>query len=291
MGAAVYRYFKYLDSGGARATLAGRTLRWSRPSRFNDLFDMAVPYSTDVRSEYVTSLTLERMWARVQGLENRPAANKMGETLELLRPNFLRLTREQFDDAMRPGIEELLTKHPERMRLFGMEMIEHLKTIKVLCLSRIHDDNTMWGLYAENHRGVVLEFANVDGIDSVYSVARPVTYSDQAPPLLDDDALADYIAGNIALTPRLADPLMLLKSNHWRYEQELRIVSGEGREPGSEFEDVPFHPRELFAVYFGARSQNLRTELEPLLAAKYPHTQRWQSSQGKAFQIDFCRVD
>ncbi|MDE2054227.1 MAG: hypothetical protein KGI62_06030, partial [Xanthomonadaceae bacterium] len=87
------------------------------------------------------------------------------------------------------------------------------------------------------------------------------------------------------------DPLMFLKSIHWRYEQELRIATGEGRNPSAEFEDVPFHPRELVAVYFGARAAELRTEVEPVIAERYPHAQRWQASQGKGFQIDFTRLD
>lgn len=287
----MHRYFKYLSPGGARATLTNCALRWSRPSRFNDLFDMAVPYSTDFDACYVTQRALDLMWARIQHPGLRPPVNKVGDLLELFRPGFLRMGREQFEQDMRPGVEETLAKHPERMVAFGEEIVEHLKTVKVLCLSQVHDDNTMWGLYADNHRGLVLEFANAEDIDSVYRLARPINYRDQAPPILDNEELANFLAGNIALSPDLADPLMFLKSTHWRYEQELRIVSGEGRDPGAEFEDVPFHPRELIAVYFGARAADLRTEFEPLVITKYPHAQRWQASQGKGFQIDFTHLN
>lgn len=284
------RYFKYLGVAGAHATLTNGTLRWSRPSMFNDLFDMAVPYSTDFESSYVTQRALDLMWRRVQSSEEQPFANKMGATLEALRPRLVSLDRDQFDQIMRPGIEDVLANHSERMAAFGLAIVEHLKSIKVLCLSRVQNDNTMWGLYAENHRGIVLEFANVEGLDSVYRIAKPVTYRDRAPPVLDDAALASYLAGNIALNPSLADPLMLLKSTHWRYEQELRIVSGEGRVPSAEFEDVPFHPRELVAVYFGARASELRSGLDDMLVNRYPRAQRWQASKGKEFQIDFTRL-
>ena len=285
------RYFKYLSLAGARPTLTGSTLRWSRPSRFNDLFDMAVPYSTDFDVDCVTQRALDLMWERVQYSGQRPPMNQMGALLEHFAPHFLRLGREQFDKDLRLGIGETLAKLPGHMEVFGKEIVGHLKMIKVLCLSGAHDDNTMWALYADNHRGLVLEFADADGVDSVYRVAKPVNYSDRAPPILDDEGLANFLAGNITLTPDLADPLMFLKSAHWRYEQELRIVTGEGRNPYAEFEDVPFHPRELVAVYFGARAAELRTELEPVVVEKYPHAQRWQASQGKEFQIDFTRLD
>lgn len=285
------RYFKYLSPDGARPTLTNRTLRWSRPCRFNDLFDMAVPYSTDFDAEYVTRRALDLMWERLENPEQRPLMNQMGAMLDVVQPELLRLGRDQFDKDMRLAVEQTLTKLPELLKSFGEEIIADLSTIKVLCLSRVHDDNTMWGLYADNHRGVVLEFANAEGVDSVYRLALLVNYSDRAPPLLDDDGLANFLAGNIALTPDFARPLMFLKSTHWRYEQELRIVTGEGRDPNADFEDAFFHPRELAAVYFGARASELRKELEPMVTEKYPHAQLWQASQGRGFQINFTRLD
>lgn len=66
------RYFKYLNPDGARPTLTDCTLRWSRPSRFNDLFDMAVPYSTDFDASYVTQRALDLMWERIQHPGQRP---------------------------------------------------------------------------------------------------------------------------------------------------------------------------------------------------------------------------
>jgi hypothetical protein len=285
------RYFKYLSPAGARATLTDSTLRWSRPSKFNDLFDMAVPYSADFDTEHVTKRALDLMWERIQKPEQRPPGNKMGILLEQFSTHFFRRGREQFDNDMRPGISESLAKLPGRLEAFSEEIIGHISRVKVLCLSRALDDNTMWGLYADNHRGLVLEFANAEGVDSVYRVAKPVNYSDRAPPLLDDEGLANFLAGNITLTPRLTDPLMFIKSTHWRYEQELRIVSGEGRNPDAEFEDVPFHPRELVAIYFGARADELRTEVAPIVVEKYPLAHRWQATQGKGFQIDFIDLE
>lgn len=285
------RYFKYLSPDGARPTLANGTLRWSRPCRFNGLFDMAVPYSTDFDAEYVTRRALDLMWERLQNPGQRLSMNQLGAMLELVRPELLRLGRDQFDRDMRPVVEESLAKLPELLEAFGNEIVADLKRIKVLCLSGLYDDNTMWGLYADNHRGMVLEFADAEGADSVYRLAQSVNYSDLAPPLLDEDGLANFLAGNIALTADLARPLMFLKSTHWRYEQELRIVTGEGRAPNADFEDALFDPRELVAVYFGARASELRKELEPLVIEKYPHAQMWQASQGRGFQINFTRLD
>lgn len=284
------RYFKYLAPEAARAVLTNRTLRWSRPSRFNDIFDMAVPYSTDFDADYVRRRAVELMWERVQNPGQQVAENQMGDMLEALRPVFLHLGFARFADTMQESMTPTLARTPSLFEKFGLEIVEHMRTIKVLCLSRVHDDNLMWGVYASDHKGLVLEFANAEGVDSVYRIAQPVTYCDRAPPLLDDEGLSNFLAGNIALDPKLADPLIYLKSTHWRYEQELRIVTGDGRSPDDEAEVVQFHPRELVAVYFGARGTDLRKELEPLVIAKYPHALRWQASQGNGFQIAFTRL-
>ena len=285
------RYFKYLNAAGARPTLANRTLRWSRPSRFNDLFDMAQPYSTDFDEAFVTRRALDLMWERLENPGRRPPKNKQGFVLETLRPVLLPFGRKKFAAEMRAGIAETLAKHPRRMELFGEEIVKHLRTMKVLCLSSVHDDNALWGLYADNHRGVVLEFANCPGLDSVYRLARSVDYCERPPPVLTDEELAQFLAGDLELSPDLADPLMFLKSTHWSYEKELRIVSGDGRFPDAEVEDVPFHARELVAVYFGARGEDLRAELEPLVVKQYPHAQRWQACKGAQFRIEFSRLD
>ena len=149
----------------------------------------------------------------------------------------------------------------------------------------------MWGLYADKHSGLVLEFGNANGVDSVYKLAKPVTYSDRAPRILDDEELASFLAGNIQLNPERVDPLMYLKSEHWSNEKEVRIVTGEGRNPAAEFEDCPFHPRELVAVYYGARGSELRAELDPIVIEKYPHAQRWQVSRGTGLRLKFTPLE
>lgn len=287
----VDRYFKYLSPDAARAVLTNRTLRWSRPSRFNDIFDMAVPHSTDFNADYVRQRAIELMWERVQSRTAEPSANQMGDMLEELKPVFLQMGFDRFTETMHESMAPTLKKMPRLLQELGLEIVEHMRTMKVLCLSRVHDHNQMWGVYASDHKGLVLEFANAEGVDSVYRIAQPVTYSDRPPPLLDDEGLSNFLAGNTSLTPKLADPLIYLKSTHWSYEQELRIATGDGRYPNDEIEDAHFHPRELVAVYFGARGSELRKEVEPLVIARYPHAQRWQASQGHGFHIDFNRVD
>lgn len=284
------RYYKYLTPDGARPTLLNGTLRWSRPTRFNDLFDMAVPFSTDFDREYVGQRTTALMWSRIAHGGDSPSTRRIGRYLEAMRETMLPLGEEEFTRRMSAAFATTLVCIPAMVEDFSADVLQILRMIKVVCLSELHDDNTMWGLYAGNHQGVVLEFANAPGIDSVYRLAKPVTYADRAPPFLDDEKLAQLLAGNTGLARDIVAPLMYLKSRHWSYERELRLVSGEGRRPSEDVEDVPFHPDELVGVYFGARAQALRNELEPMVLQRYPHARLWQASQGPEFRIDFSAI-
>lgn len=283
------RYYKYQGAGAARPALANGTLRWSRPTRFNDLFDMSVPFSTDFDAELIVSRTLELMWQRVVTPGGKQPLNKVGIALELSRTTFLVMGKEKFFKEMRPGVEELVARLPKILDEFSEDVLKHLSTVKVLCLSSVKDDNGMWGLYG-NNEGVVLEFINVPELDSVYRLARPVQYADSAPPMLTDEEMAEFFAGDRKLLPSIADPLMFYKTTRWRDENELRLVSGEGRLPGQEVEDIPFHPRELVGIYFGARAGELRKDIEPMVRKKYPHATLWQAFKGKGMKIEFTEI-
>lgn len=285
------RYFKYLSPGAAVPTVTNGTLRWSRPTRFNDIFDMSVPFSSDFDADFLVPRAVELMWERVTNPGTRPIANKVAVPLEMCPAAFLAMGKERFTAEMRTALEPSLTELSETLEKFSGEFMDYLSTIKVLCLSSVNDDNGMWGLYAGENQGLVLEFANQPGLDSVFQLAKPINYADRAPPMLNDEAMAQFMAGERKLDAKIAEPLMYYKTLRWRDEKELRLVSGEGRRPKEEVEDVRFHPRELVAVYFGARGATLREQLEPVVRKKYPHAKLWQAVKGKATNIEFVPVE
>lgn len=285
------RYFKYLSPAAARPTVTNGTLRWSRPTKFNDLFDMSVPFSTDFDADFIVPRILDLMWQRATNPGRKPIVNKLAIPLEIGRVAFLMMGKKKFMEEMRTAVEQSLNDLPAILDKFSGEFVDYLSTVKVLCLSSVNDDNGMWGLYAGDNQGLVLEFANQPGLDSVFQLAKPINYADRAPPMLTDEALAEFMAGDRKLDGKIADPLMYYKTNRWRDERELRLVSGEGRFPKDEVEDVRFHPRELVAVYFGARAVALREELGPVVRKKYPHAKLWQAVKGKATKIEFLPIE
>jgi hypothetical protein len=215
----------------------------------------------------------------------------MGFMLEATRIPMLKLGRAGFREAMAQALEPSIKRFPKLVEEFSAQVIEHFATLKVLCLSPMNDNSAMWAYYADDHRGLVLEFANVPELDSVYRMARRVTYAEQPPPLLDSEAWAQLVAGNINLAPGLADRLMYIKHMHWAHEQEWRIVSGEGRYRQQVFEDIPFGAPELVGVYFGTRASAWREELTPFVRANYRAAKLWQAEKKSPFGLQFVAVD
>jgi hypothetical protein len=79
---------------------------------------------------------------------------------------------------------------------------------RVYCLSARFDSTLMWSHYANNHRGVCLEF-RCD--NEVFGPAMKVNYADDYP-------VFDFTSD---------DPLVLLitKASAWSYEEEYRVVA------------------------------------------------------------------
>ena len=95
-----------------------------------------------------------------------------------------------------------------------------MKSSAVTCFSEVPDHPLMWGHYADSHRGVCLVFDEVAN-DKTEWFAFPVDYQEARP--------------RVNLT-RFNDPAVMmqalfLKSEHWGYEHEQRMVDWRGK-PG-----------------------------------------------------------
>jgi hypothetical protein len=86
---------------------------------------------------------------------------------------------------------------------------------KLYCLTPVPDSTLMWSHYAENHRGICLEFA----LDNpVFGSAQEVSYRSSYP------RWAPH-----SLMSRDEPHVLLTKSDDWQYEHEYRIIGlGEG---------------------------------------------------------------
>ena len=90
---------------------------------------------------------------------------------------------------------------------------KYIKDMGIYCLSRIDNDILMWSHYADGHKGICLEFDATKEI-KLFKQAIEVSYSDKYP-------IVNIMAMD---NPKEYWKALLKKSNHWKYEQEWRIL-------------------------------------------------------------------
>jgi len=85
------------------------------------------------------------------------------------------------------------------------------------------------------------------------------------------------------------------KGIHWRYECEWRCWTengADGRPTSQLFDDTPFSPNDMDAVYLGCRiEEETRQALLKLVSSQVPHAAVFQARQSSTrFALEFDRV-
>ncbi|MCH7989143.1 MAG: DUF2971 domain-containing protein [Planctomycetes bacterium] len=153
------------------------------------------------------------------------------------------------------------------------------RKVGILSLTERNDDILMWSHYADEHKGICIEFRT--DIDSSFFVkAEPVAYSKKYPQL----NLLEVVTNEKI---RAAAPWMLTKSVHWKYEREWRVldfVAGRG---------IRTFPAEcLSGVYFGCRTPPDEKETVMAWVSAMPHSVAvYQATESPAhFRLDIERI-
>lgn len=119
-------------------------------------------------------------------------------------------------------------------------MFEHLRqSMGVVSFSTQSDNILMWSYYADNHRGICIEF-NASIQDTVLSKARPVFYQDSFP--------------KVTINPREMKQILLSKSSKWAHEKEWRIIDKEGGRR------LKFEPTTLRSIILGCQISDFNKE-------------------------------
>jgi hypothetical protein len=169
----------------------------------------------------------------------------------------LALFRDMNDPFELLGID--LPRRSDR-RLFQELKEEMNQTVGVLCFSRAWSNPVLWSHYADRHRGICL------GFDLLDQYVKPVTYSGKRLPAQVEKGLP---AGS---TETLGYKLLTTKYEHWRYEDEVRlIVELKHAIQDGDHHFVPFGPAlQLREVISGPRCPLARLDLRTLVKNEHP---------------------
>ncbi|UCV13611.1 DUF2971 domain-containing protein [Quatrionicoccus australiensis] len=172
-------------------TICHNELFFPQPSLFNDPFDCRPSFVFEGSDEEIITY-----YARI---------------LKKHRPHWtdeqrLRESRAKVADSERSPRNPAAVK-----RVQDLHTEQITEKIGVLCLSTVKDDILMWSHYADSHRGICLEF---DGYFDFFSHAQEVKYPTVRP------RINPFRQNN----EDMMEAALLTKADHWKYEQEWRIV-------------------------------------------------------------------
>ena len=195
--------------------------------------------------------------------------------------------------AFANAVDHSILNIEKRIPSFHEEIRQHMKDIKLLCLTELNNNILLWSHYSEQHAGVVLELRCVPEQDSPWGMAAPVEYTKKMPVLLDDEAFAALVSGQRGLDHRaLTRRMVFTKALDWSYEKEWRVFAGKGRTLDV-YEDIPFSVQELDAVYLGCRVPDKDArDIISIVRQKYSHARLFNARKAdRTFDLVFTVID
>ncbi len=274
--------YKYTQCSTAELILKNKKIRWNSPLNFNDIFELNYSLGMDFEETKAVSIIAQKLATVIYddtiklydtGLKN-PKFNYMRKHL---RKDSYPI--EQFVETIKPVakdtipiVKNIIEKEKERWK-------KEIGTYRILCFSESNDSGLMWKRYAEKHSGIVFQWKPIVAIDSPLYMARPVTYTDDIPEAATFEYFTDVAIGLKPL-PSADDFLTLVttKATSWSDENEWRIVSSKRIYDSGEYEDVPFSPQEINAVYLGSQIDiKDKQDILKIISTNFPHVNVYQA--------------
>lgn len=261
----VEKFFKYTGVDAARHILKGGTLRFSAASSFNDPFDNRIDavfgYDLINTLDLLQNEFREILYAEGDVPEFATGAlpqvvRRLRAWIRSLDAKSIAHVRDQ-DVSGSPGE----VWNVERLKSVAAETLDVVRSAfamdAIFCASLTCDNQLLWSHYADDHKGVVLEFVADKERDSVFRTMTRVHYSSDRPVFFKSpkdfiyktmfrekrDIISDYV-----------NSVIFTKPIEWAYEREVRTAMPFALRNGILHVYHRFHRSELRSVYFGSQS-------------------------------------
>jgi hypothetical protein len=269
--------FKYATPSTGLKVLESSSLRWSAPKLFNDIFDVPDEILSNFKEEGFYKVWSKKISEIILNpdqynpSELSPEAEVIWELAQLIKGDQSEVNRVAkgtgeidlplSDDAFR-FLEELRMK-------WRLMHDDH----RILCLTENANSASMWSRYADEYRGIMLEFRCDTNTDSVFKLAEPVHYSDEPHHTDTLDGFADFLIYNDdRVIKKLFHEYTHTKTADWSDENEWRIASFACKNEDGLFADYGFAPIELDSCTLGIKiDSGYKARILETICTKYPH--------------------
>ncbi|MBW4891470.1 DUF2971 domain-containing protein [Mucilaginibacter sp. HMF5004] len=178
----------------------------------SDLLPEKIYKYTKLDQNFYDLLIGQRLWFSNPQDFNDPFDNNINFNEELDEEELESLLRsEKFKHDPKTLISHL-KKNPQILDDTYDKLKHFIRDIGICCFSEIQDNLLMWAHYSNCHKGVCIEF-DVEKLKTIHQELKRVNYQK----LMPDIKILDIPKGEIY------GELPFYKSDHWSYEQEIRV--------------------------------------------------------------------
>jgi hypothetical protein len=271
--------------------LENTSIKITRASEFNDPFDTFQNLFFEFETSEVTNLFVSKFMELVTNRipidvnEN----NRFGKIV-----NYIILNHDNQTPDM-SGIRKLLEDRQAIVDTILKESndiwFNYLNENRIFCMSENYDNLLMWSHYADSHKGVVIRFKVIPEIQSAFSAASPVIYSERPPSLgTFDDIFYKTIGAVDQDISELNKKYSLTKSEIWRYEKEWRFTLKQ-RDPTKNYDLLEIDPREIDGVILGCKIEDEIKNDILIATRKYPEIEIFQAKKNdKGYNLIFENI-
>ncbi|MCP3722585.1 DUF2971 domain-containing protein [Paraburkholderia sp. CNPSo 3272] len=223
------RLYKYKSFGVNTLRMLGEAeVYFANPHQFNDPFDCSPTVRVDVER-----VEVERLWKHLR----MKTVGKGQAIKELGNHRYMATEYGRHDD----GAAGTAAYVGHLVSDIDDHISTHFGGRGVLSLAAHWDNPLMWSHYADEHRGMCIEF---DTNDHRCDRLEPVAYSSTRY-LLVSDLIAWHLGKSGEAEQKIARQFFFAKAPQWRYENEWRAIA-----PKSGVDDAPFR---ISAIHLGFR--------------------------------------
>jgi hypothetical protein len=285
-------FYKYYTSEAAKTVLSKLEMLWSSPLTFNDpfdsQFDLNVHFDVDeFRSAFLNALR------RFVSSDEKPQYSldaRFESLLTEMRRNRERVPWDRLERELGPLFEDGFRSMQKSILESNDQWRRFLSAMRIFCLTEVHDDLLMWAHYSQGHTGVVLKFRCLPEHDTAMCAARQVIYTNDIPSLATVDEWVNHFFGSdqIQYGERFMK-LAVLKSAHWSYEREWRVVLPLVGDRTSLRSTYNLRPEEIDTVFLGCKiTPSDRETIIKILATNLKHVKLLQAKpHGQKFALGF----
>ena len=280
--------FKYLSfSDKLLEQLCYDQVYYADPASFNDPLDCLPVVETDLLNAELESLlaqlvvnrSAKEIDAALKRLRLR-GDNATSRRNKLTESEAREMLGEINYNATGPEVEDAAAYIRGNLRFAIERELRKTHETGVLCLSSKFDSPLMWSHYANQHRGVCIEY---DVSELTDQVLHKVSYGESHKILASQ--IRDWVfQDNLTARKAIYNACLLTKSREWVYENEWRLLGQVGWQES---------PMKLKSIIFGIRCPHvLKYTVVKALHGRQDRVKFWEITQPTdRFKLKRSRLD